>query len=211
MSQFVEPDPVRTRHLLERALAGDRACESRLFGELSIVLRHEARAHRLMPLLRRSASEEDVVNEAWVRFYSARAYERFEDRGPGSLRRFLVVIVDRVLHDWLRRASAGKRIAGGEALSLESLADGGDSREIGVAQSREPTPTKSVRDGELLALVREALDERERLVWERIEVEQRSSIEVAHELGISDSAVRGVIHRARAKLIGSKAARALEP
>jgi len=197
-----EPDPARTRALLERALGGDGQAERRLFESLRRILHDQARRHRLMKLVARTATEDDVVGEVWLRFYSAGSFAAFEDRGPGSLRRFLGIVLDRTMVDMVRRARAHKRTGDGRHVPLEETGPGTDApRERCGLVSKDPTPTSRARESEMAELCRRELDEREGEVWRQVEIEGCSSVEVAARLGLTPAAVRGVLFRARAKLI----------
>jgi RNA polymerase sigma factor (sigma-70 family) len=160
-----------------------------------------------MRVIRSRATEDDVVSEVWLRFYSSGSFERFDDRGPGSLRRYLSVILDRAMIDMVRRAKAGKREGGSANVSLEECAEGRDPRAGPQVESKDPTPTSGARASELGDLCKAVLDDREYETWRLIEVEGRLASEVAEALGVTPAAVRGVLFRARFKLISTMQAR----
>ena len=112
----------------------------------------------------------------------------------------LFTILDRVLADVYRRHGARKRpgrLAQGKGHAEES----DEPEESDRLLSLEPTPTSSVRAKELIELCREHLDEREWQVWSLTEVDGLDSPAIASRMDISDAAVRGVLRRARKKLL----------
>ncbi len=193
-----EPDPTRTRELWRLAAAGDRDAERRLFASLEHFLIHEAARHPLMRRLRRIATPEDVAHEVWQRCFESRALQSFEDRGEGSLRSFLAVILSRTIHDMLRRAGRRKRREELRALSLNVPAEEQEAAELPAGGT---TPTGKARRQEVIELARGCLSASEWRVWQAIEIEGHAAEEVGRQLGISASAARSMLHRARQKLI----------
>lgn len=122
---------------------------------------------------------------------------RFEDHGPGSLRRALGSILDRVIWDRLRRAGALKRSAEVSSLSCRER-DEAPAHTI-TASSPEPTPSSNARAAEFRERARVLLTGFE---WDafRLSLEELSSVEIASRLGKADSTVREALARARAKL-----------
>ncbi len=191
---------VPTRLLLAQYLAGDRAAERALFDRHRDDLVSRARRHRLLLALKGALSAEDVVHEVFVRALACDFLTRFEDRGRGSLLAALARILDRVMVDECRRRGALKRGANAACLTLDEEDDGSPSMSVDRA-SPDPTPTSLARARELLDLCRRHLDRREAEVWQFIEVEGLSPAEAAARLGETPAAVRGVLFRARAKLV----------
>jgi len=202
MADAAEPDPILTREFLQLARKGDAEAEWRLFSRYSVILRDEARRHRLMRFISNMATPDDIVSEVWVRGYASGSLQAFEDRGRGSLRRFLCVLLDRTMVDLTRRFGAVKRRSLLACRGFE--VDSGTKANCSVtkvADVKEPTPTSNVRADELLRLCEEVLEEKEWRIWKLAESDGLDSAEIGVRLGISSSAVRGVLFRARAKLI----------
>lgn len=196
--------PTRTRVLLERYLAGDRESESRLFDRHRSELLARARRASWMPGIVRHTTPEDLVQETFVRALSSGMLRRFEDRGAGSLGRALEKVLGNVAVDVSRRHGSLKRGSGRFGLSLDADA-GPDSelaREVPDLASAGTTPTAAARGRELVDLCRELLPPREWEVWYASEVERLDSVEVAARVQASPAAVRGVLHRARKRVLG---------
>lgn len=198
-----EPDPelTLTHKLIARYLEGDRVAEHGLFKKHSELLLNRARAHPWMSGLRAHLSPEDVVDEVFLRALSSGLLREFDARSRGSLKRVLFKILDRVLVDLFRRHGAVKRRlppllsgSGEEAenpkWSLEAL-----------VPSDTTTPTSNARATELLELCRQHLSPREWEVWRRVEVDGLGADGTAQALGLTPSAVRSLMFRARAKLL----------
>jgi RNA polymerase sigma factor (sigma-70 family) len=148
----------------------------------------------------RHVSAEDVVQEVLWRALSSGLLREFEDNGSGSLERVLSVILDRTLVDFGRRHGTQKRGGGSGTLSLdqESASESVQGPRPGL---QETTPTSSARSNEILELCKRSLEPREWQAWELVEFGGLDSNEAAARLGVSASAVRGLILRARAKLV----------
>jgi len=198
----IEADVESTRERLEAALAGDREAERRLFDEHRAWLVEQARRERSVALLRPHVSLDDLVHEVFVRVLTTKALEgRFQDRGTGSLRRYLVTILRRVVVDEVRRQRAIKRGANARTVSF----DEGDGLGAPMASPHpsadDPSPTSNARAAELLALCRRELSEEEWKVWDLVEGRGLSSKEAGELLGSSPAAVRGVLFRAKRRLL----------
>lgn len=189
-----------TRDLLPRYLAGDEAAGRSLFERHRGALLHRARCHRLLGALKGELSAEDVVHETLARALSGGFLDRFEDRGPGSLLGALGRILDHVLVDECRRRGAAKRGANALAYSIDGDEGSRHTMHADLA-SPDPTPTSQARAHELVDLCRQLLAGREAEVWQLVEIEELSPADVARRLGSTPAAVRGVLFRARAKLL----------
>lgn len=187
-----------TRELIARFLAGDRGAELRLFEKQRAHLLERARTHRLMEQLKKRCTPEDVVSEVFLRVMASGALASFEDRGRGSLRNLLFTVEDRVMVSMLRRETAEKRSANVLPLSCD-WEEGRDMSQ--PAATGDPTPTSNARMTELLELCQKHLDAREWEIWRMAEVEGLDSPEIAKKLGTTSAAVRGVLFRARGKLV----------
>ncbi len=191
----------RTGTLLSRASSGDLIAAQRLFAMQRPTLLARARIDRRLQLARKHGVEaEDVVGEVFRRAFASNLFVEFEDRGPGSLAAALGKVLDFALNDVLRRANAIKRGANVRTVSC----DGGDDGETSSASAipaRDPTPTSNARVNELIELCRGHLDDREWRAWSRVELEGLDVAMVAAELGVTPSAVRGILFRARTKLM----------
>lgn len=192
--------PTLTRELLARYLAGDRDAECKLFERYREALVAKARAARQMKAIEREVQPDDVVQEVLWRVLSSGMLRNFEDRGRGSLEAALTTILERTLVDMGRRFGARKR--GGDRVK-SSLDEARADRRLalnGLASS-ETTPTNNARTNELRDLCQRVLEPREREAWELVELKGFDSQHAATLLGTSAAAVRGLLLRARAKLI----------
>jgi RNA polymerase sigma factor (sigma-70 family) len=197
-----------TRDLLDRYRAGDAAAELALFERLRTQLLAKASAHPRLRTLRRHVSAEDAVHEVSWRALSSGLLTRFEDRGPGSLEAALLTILDRTLVDMGRRHGARKR--GGDALvhSLDASKEfSGDSSVARTMAEALPdsatTPSVRARSNELLANCRQILSPREFEAWKLVECLEQDSVDAGRRMGVSDSSVRGLVKRAKAKLVSA--------
>ena len=197
MSGIRPPFPTETLDLLHRARGGDRKAEAQLVERSSRFLAGMMHSDPRMRVLRQlGIHREDVTAEVWSR--CAHFLRTFEYQGPGSLRAFLTVVLNRTLNDQLRRLGALKRGNASAPLSLEeeeSLA-----REFGVPRSREPSQTSSARAGEIHERARAELTPNEYEIWTRVGVEGVDAGDVARALGIASVTVRWTVMRARRKL-----------
>jgi DNA-directed RNA polymerase specialized sigma24 family protein len=144
-------------------------------------------------------TSEDVVAEVFARALAGGFFERFADRGRGSLERAMTSILERTLADGYRRLGAHRR-----GLSLALRAGGAPSRsrhEPDHIPATDATPTSSARAAELLDLCRKTLDEEEWEVWRATEILGLDSLAIAGHIGKSASAARSILHRARMKLL----------
>ena len=196
---------ILTKELLALYRRGDTEAERRVFETHRNMLLEEATRHRLMRFLKRFSTPEDVVDEVLLRALSSGLLtDRFQDRGRGSLRKMLSRVLDRVLLDGCRRHGAAKRGEGRRDASLDAPAEGSDEAGSGLPEpvlSGEPTPTSNARASELIELCRRHLNDREWSVWSLIEVEGLDPGAAAERLDESPASVRGVLFRARAKLL----------
>jgi RNA polymerase sigma factor (sigma-70 family) len=179
-------------------LSGCSAAERELFGTYRELLVVRARRHPLMVMLRRRLEPEDVADETLMRALRSNVIGRLEDRGRGSLRKVLERVLDRVLLDLHRGATTAKR--GSHALPV-----GLDGQVEDSLPASDPTPTSEARAAELVEMCRRELTEREWQAWRLVELEGLESGTAALRIGTTGSAVRGLVLRARAKLIQAMA------
>lgn len=198
-----------TGELLASYFAGNRESERRLFEQECGDLLKRARSHRLARSLRRHASPEELVNEVFLRVLGSGKLLEFIDCETGSLRRYLSGKLDDVCRDMCRRVGAEKRGGGREPASIHQDNDG-ESRPEFMLTSGGATPTSDAREKELSELVRGLLGTRDWEIWRRCELEGESSVEIAREIGGTDASVRGVLHRARQKVVLALADRLTE-
>lgn len=154
--------------------------------------------NRAWPSLRQRCHIEDVVQEVWSKVVSG-TNKSFNSAGPGSFLAFLSAICDHTMVDLVRRSTALKRGQGARELSLESEGEVGTYRKPNLGS--EETPTSRARVSELEAIAREELSDREYQVWDLVEMRDYSAPEAGLAMDTSDSAVRGLLLRGRAKLV----------
>lgn len=186
-----------TRIPFERWKEGDDDAFAALHARFTPLLRARLRRHPQWPALARHFELDDVLQEVWARAVPA-SRTSFRNLGPGSLLAFLGKIADRALVDIARRHLAKRRGGGG----VDALATGFDTPDVArPGRSAPDTPTGNARLAELTAIARAELGTREYDAWELVEMQQFSAEEAALALRCSGSAVRGLILRARTKLV----------
>ena len=188
-----------TRVMLDQYRRGVTGGEHRLFDTHRERLLTRARKHPWMRGLSAHTTCEDVVDEVFLRALAGGFFERFDDRGRGSLLRALTRILDRVLADGYRRLGAHKR-GRNEAFAREN-AGPEDPSWRRLAAGEESTPTSSARAAEMLGMCRRVLDPEEWEVWRLTEILGLESQAVGERVGKSSSAARSILHRARTKLL----------
>ena len=180
------PDERETLEVLGRIQAGDPSGWDDLYrryhDELLFAVRNKMGAK-----LRSKLQSEDVLQS--VALEAFRALPRFEDRGEGSLRRFLHTLVLNKLRDRADTFAAAKR-AGDVALT-DAIASG--------ATASSPPSFYDHRFDRLEACL-DALPEDMREVLILRKIEDRSSREIAEMQGKSDAAVRKLYSRALARV-----------
>ncbi len=189
-----------TRELLERLLAGDLDAERRLFEAHRERLLAGARRHSLFRRLRSLVSADDVVQEVLWRSLSSRLLSRFEDRGRGSLDSLLDTVLDRTLVDMARRSNAQKRGGLHTSFRIDTV-ESNDHPALAGMEARTATPSSDLRAADLLRFCRDHLEEEEWTIWHAVEIEGLDTSLVGEERGISASAIRARLFRARQKLI----------
>lgn len=191
--------PPPTRDQLAAWLAGDAEAERALFGRHRAELLARAQSHRLTRRLRGQVTAEDMVDEVFLRALSSGLLQRFEDRGKGSLMGALYTVLDRTLKDAVRRhLGTDKR---GQDVGFVSLDEASLRAAGGGLRAPDPTPTSRVRANDLLDLCRTALPPREWDVWRRLHVEGQDHATIAAQLSLSEAAVRGLVYRARERIV----------
>lgn len=190
-----------TRVPFENWRNGDAAAFAQLFARFARPLAERVRRHRAWPMLARHCEVDDVVQQIWARAVP-RLSASFELRGPGSLRAFLDKLADDEVIDLARRQMAGKRGRGGP----KSLDTGFDAPDVGgPSRSAPETPTGHARSSEIHDLAATLLSEREFRAWELVELRGHTAEEAARIMGggNTDSSVRGLVFRAKAKVIAA--------
>lgn len=161
------------------------------------LLAARVRRSKLWPALEPRYQLDDVVQEVWARVIPV-ARKSFRPSGAGSFLAFLGTLCDRCMVDLARRGTARKRGEGEQPHSLDARSDGKDATPAG---GRSETPTSHARCSELEEIARTVLGERELAAWEQVELQDYTAPEAGLALDCSDAAVRGLLLRARAKLV----------
>ncbi len=184
------PEPERTRLLIDRARAGQATAWDELYRRYRPMLALLARA-RLGTNERRRFDTEDVLSQAFVAV--SRDLERFEDRGPGSLRAWLASVVTAKARDLLRFERAERRDPAREQSA--------DARGLVARTDAGPATRASdlERDAVLLAAVA-SLDPLDQQLISMRTVEELSWEQAAAELQLGVGAVRGRYARALERL-----------
>ena len=178
--------------------AGDETAFEILHRRFAPLILMRVRRNRLWPMLKPKFQPDDVVQEIWARVVPA-TKQSFTPSGPGSFLAFLGKITERTLVDLLRTASAMKRGAGEKAHPLDTQCERHSQRLPGL--STPETPTSRARVSELEEVALKTLSEREFEAWELVEMQDYSAAEAGLAMECSDSAVRSLLLRGRAKLV----------
>lgn len=197
------PDsPPPTLTYVEAWRAGDERAFAALHARFTPLLRRRVLRHASWPALKARHQVEDVVQQLWNNALPG-LRDRFEDQGRGSLEAYLGRICDDTVVSLLREQLALKRGKGG----ARRLATEFDTATPKPGATAPESPTGHARASELRNIANEVCNERELEIWELIEVEGYTSEEVALATGDTAEAVRGVKHRAKAKIIARMNAR----
>ncbi|MCC7011380.1 MAG: sigma-70 family RNA polymerase sigma factor [Planctomycetes bacterium] len=188
----------RTRDLLDRYLAGDAEAERRMFARLHARLIERAKRSRLMRPVAHAHTPEDVVQMVFESVLKRGMLKHFEDRGRGSLAAEFSKALDNTLIDLARSLGAQKR---GGPLARARGASPESSDELEHAASDDTTPTNHARANEIPEIARRVLDPREWEIWKAVDLDGIDQRVLAQNLGITWSALRGVLRRAHLKLI----------
>lgn len=188
----------RTVMHLDRWRAGDPAAFDTLYRRFGPLLRSRVTRSRVWALLQGRMQPEDVTQEIWARAIPA-AQTGFVDAGPGSFLGFLGKIADRTMIDLARRLCAQRRGGGAEAAGLQTDWENHVLRKPGNPD--QPTPTNLARASELAQLAKEVLPADLHSAWHLVEVEGFTAEEAGLGLRRTASAVRGLLLRARARLM----------
>ena len=184
-------EPKRTEELVERARGGDAQAYDRLFDQVAARLLTFVRC-RLGAELATQVEPLDVVQETYVEAH--RSFARFEDRGPGSFRRWLMRIAENRLHDLADRFSAKVRRPPGARVHSEAL----DHLRAGLASPSTESAQRE-REAQLAAAI-DALPAGERDAVLRRFFLGETLEEVAAATGTSERSVRRLLSAALLRL-----------
>ncbi len=177
---------------------GDPAAFAALHEHFTPLLHHRIRNTPAWHLLSHHLTLDDVTQEIWARAVPA-ANRNYTNVGPGSFLAFLGTIADRTLVDLARTHKARKR---GGAHNTHSLQPDDEAHSVPRPQQHhEESPTSHARANELEQLARDTLSPREHAAWDLVELQGFTGDEAALALHCTASAVRGLLLRARAKLV----------
>lgn len=146
---------------------------------------------RMGAALRRSATAEDVLQEALLAAWRSRASTRWQ--GPRAFRAWLLTIATNRLRDLVDANGAEKRGGGSATPTFSELAaaDAPSSLELGPVASTTPSRALQVRErADVMRAALESLPDALREVVRLRLFEERSVAEVAAALGIGVSAVK---------------------
>lgn len=163
--------------------------------------------HKQMTVVARSivgeAQAEEVVQDAWIAVY--RNLPKFEKRS--SITTWVYTIVCNAARTRLRKDSRMVQLH--EDLQADTGMPAGRFNADGAWSTPPPqwdidSPEQLLEEEQLQDCIEkttEALPEQQRLVFTLREVEQQPAEEVCNILGVSDSNLRVLLHRARMKLM----------
>ncbi len=157
------------------------------------------------PFLRTRCTEEDIVQEVWSNVVE-RSREAFECRGPGSFCAYICKITDNRIKSRVTRHLAQKRGGGSRVVPCSDHAEQNAVQKPGTPY---PSTASSVaRVSELQGLAEKRLLPDEYQAWYLVDnlgyTSQEAAFAMGEDLeggGRSDSGVRGLLLRARLKLI----------
>lgn len=176
---LLDPDP----------LAWDRCIESVGPASILVIIKHELRGE-----LASRTTPEDIWQETLLRAWRSRT--KFEWRGLGAWRRWLLQIARNVIRDTLDHSGAAKRGAGKLPLSLDPLLRS-DTRSQFAGPVATTTPSRVASDRERAQAMERALESLPEDVREVVRLrlfEDLRISEIAERLALGESAVR---HRFR--------------
>jgi RNA polymerase sigma-70 factor (subfamily 1) len=185
---------ISDEELVVRLRAGDEAAASLLFRRYEPVLRRRA-SRRLVGGVRRKVGASDIVQDTYRAAF--RDLSQFEDRGPGSFRRWLDTILSYRVNESVRRHVRAVRRSVGREVSGEARPASADAAASG------PTPSAEVaakEQGEELRAAIEAMDGDDRLVLQLVGLDGRGYDDVGRVMGRSADAVRKLYARATVRL-----------
>ena len=176
--------------------AGDDSAFGILFERFAPLIALRVRRARTWALLRDRLQAEDVVQEAWLRVVPG-ARRSFTPGGEGSFLAFVSKVTDNTMIDLVRKRNAAKRGDGRPEVPLTT----GEEIEIRSGVGEFETPTSSARCTELQEIAARELGERELLAWNLVEMQTYTADEAGLAMDVTGAAVRGLLLRARAKLV----------
>ncbi len=189
-----DADAVADEELVRRIRAGDERAAKLLFDRHEPLLRRRAR-RRLLGGLRRRLGESDVVQETYLATFEG--IEAFEDRGPGSFRRWLTGVLENTANDQIKRhLHAEKRSAKRDVSPTPGASHSGPA-------CTAPSPgSQLVRDEELDALRRalDAMEGDDRRVLDLVYREGKDFAEAGRAMERSAEAARKLYGRAVMRL-----------
>jgi RNA polymerase sigma-70 factor (ECF subfamily) len=205
MPDLPAPGPAQRdddRRAVAALLAGDEAAF------LALVKRYHGAMLRVAALhVRSRASAEEVVQEAWLGVL--KGLERFE--GRSTLKGWIFSILVNCARS--RGARDGRTVPlsalgdaddeGGPAVPAQRFLEDGERWAGHWAAAPAPWPDERAETGELVALVREALEtlpESQRTVMTLRDVDGWEAEAVCELLGVSEGNQRVLLHRARSKV-----------
>lgn len=191
-----DPTPPPTFAYLDAWRAGDEQAFANLHSRFSPLLRRRVARHPSWPSLKGHWQVDDAVQQIWKNALPA-LRSKFQHNGPGSLEAYLGRIGDDTVTSMLREHLAQKRGRGG----AKPLPTDFDSATPKPGAAAPESPTGHARASELRTIAREVCNERELEIWELTELQGYTSEEVGLATGDTPEAVRGVKHRAKAKII----------
>ena len=198
MNESGSSAPLPTDHHVAHWQLGDESSFEILYRRFAPLLAIRVRRSRIWPALEGRMQLDDVVQEIWARALPA-AKKRFKPSGPGSFLAFLGKIADRALVDLLRARSRGKRGGGVSDQSLDTRFSRDGTRLPDLAEVE--TPTSRARVSELEEIAQRELSPREFEAWNLVELQDYTGSEAGLAMDCSDSAIRGLLLRGRAKLV----------
>jgi DNA-directed RNA polymerase specialized sigma24 family protein len=190
-----DPTPPPTLAFLDAWKAGDEQAFVALHTRFSPLLRRRIARHQSWTSLKNHWQLEDALQQLWRNALPA-LRTKFQHNGPGSLEAYLGRISDDTVTSLLREHLAQKRGRGG----AKPLPTDFETATPKPGATAPESPTGHARASELRRIAGEVCSERELEIWELLELQGYTSEEVALATGDTAEAVRGVKHRAKAKI-----------
>jgi DNA-directed RNA polymerase specialized sigma24 family protein len=184
-----------TRELVDLARAGSTHAARRLFDGLRPNLIARVSEHAAFAALDRIVTPDDVITELWLRFLALPPGAAPDYAKQLAFRSFLFSLLDRTLADL-----AGRFAAAGATLPI--------ARPARVRRGANVAPRAAQRpDAELRAVCAGILDADELAIWRCAAAIGASTEDIALRMGIPAATVRGLMFRARGKVIAALARR----
>ncbi len=205
MTRRTRRTSLSTELQFQRWRKGDAQAFESIARHYHLLLMIRVRRSPSWPGLRTRCTEEDIVQEVWSQVV-AHSREAFESQGPGSFCAYLCKITDNRIRSRARHHLAQKR---GEGSTEVRCSDHDEQHALQKPGTPFPqTASSAARVSELQGLAAKHLSPDEYQAWHLVDnlgyTSQEAALAMGEDLGErerTDSGIRGLLMRARVKLI----------